>query len=165
MVHSFLITRKIPMPFKRLFAGACVLALSGCSSPPATTAATPAKERPSMATAAPGSSLAGTRWGGKAEGSMDPRNAPRLEFLADGRLAGYTGCNVMTGTWRMEGNELRFGPIISTKRGCPGPEGEVEKRVLAAMGEGSRVRREAGRLVVEGAGGERYEFAEIPVNR
>ena len=118
-----------------------------------------------MATAAPGSNLAGTRWGGKAEGSMDPRNAPRLEFLADGRLAGYTGCNVMTGTWRMEGNEVRFGPIMSTKRGCPGPEGGVEKRVLAAMGEGSRARREAGRLVVEGAGGERYEFAEIPANR
>jgi heat shock protein HslJ len=99
------------------------------------------------------------------EGTIDPSNAPRLEFLADGRLAGYTGCNVMTGTWRMEGNEVRFGPIASTKRGCLGPPGELEKRVLAALGEGSRAVREGERLVIQGAGGERYEFAAIPPNQ
>lgn len=100
-------------------------------------------------------SLVGTRWVGVAEGA-DPRSLPRLEFVRDGRLTGYTGCNLMSGTWRLDAGEIRLGPIVATKRMCIGPEGEVERRFLASTG--GRVLREAGRLVLSGPGGARFEF-------
>ena len=35
--------------------------------------------------------LAGTRWVGVLEGSMDPTALPRLELTTNGRMAGYSG--------------------------------------------------------------------------
>jgi heat shock protein HslJ len=90
----------------------------------------------------------------------DPRTIPRLEFVTEGRLSGFTGCNMMSGTWRTEGGEVRLGSLATTKRFCVGPEGETEKRVLAAMGENARVTREGGKLVLVGTGGARFEFVE-----
>ena len=73
-------------------------------------------------------------------------------------MAGFTGCNMMSGTWSEEGGALRFGPIISTKRFCVGPAGDVEKAVLAAMGDGARAVRSGDRLVITSASGARFEF-------
>jgi heat shock protein HslJ len=101
--------------------------------------------------------LTGTRWIGVIDAGLDPGLAPRLEFIA-GHLQGFTGCNLMSGSWRVEGNEVRFGAIAATKRACMGPGGEIEKRVLAAMGDRSRVRRDGERLVIEAPGGARFEF-------
>jgi heat shock protein HslJ len=94
------------------------------------------------------------------EGSPDPRMLPRLEFAGQGRVFGFTGCNMLSGAWRMEGNEIRIGPLVTTKRGCIGPAGELERRVLAAMGENARVAREGRKLVLTGADGARFEFEE-----
>ena len=125
----------------------CALGLAAC-------AATVEPVAPATGASAP-PSLVGTRWVGVAEGA-DPRSLPRLEFVRDGRLTGYTGCNLMSGTWRLEAGEIRLGPIVATKRMCIGPEGEVERRFVASTG--GRVQREAGRLVLSGPGGARFEF-------
>jgi heat shock protein HslJ len=105
-------------------------------------------------------SLAGTRWKGVVESGVDEAATPWLEFV-EGRVAGYTGCNMLSGTWRMEGGEIRMGPMATTKRGCAGAGGEVEKRVLSAMGENARITREGARLVAAVPGGERFEFSEV----
>src|SRR5207248_9176544 len=57
---------------------------------------------------APGS-LAGTRWRGVVESEVDEASTPWLEFV-EGRVAGYTGCNMLSGTWRTEGGEVPGGP-------------------------------------------------------
>lgn len=132
---------------KRTLAWICLLGLAACAAPPATTAGR-----------GDGGSLAGTRWLGVIDPALDKRAQPRLEFVGEGRVSGFTGCNMMSGTWRMEGGEIRFGSIAATKRMCLGPEGEVEKRLLAALGSDSRARREGGRLVLTGPGGARFEF-------
>ena len=108
---------------------------------------------------APGS-LAGTRWRGVVESEVDEASTPWLEFV-EGRVAGYTGCNMLSGTWRTEGGEVHVGPLVTTKRACAGPGSEVEKRVLAALNERSRVARQGARLVATAPGGERFEFSEI----
>ena len=107
-----------------------------------------------------GASLVGTRWVGEARAGGDAAALPRLEFISGGRMTGFTGCNMLSGTWRMEGGEVRFGGIATTKRMCLGPEGEVEKRLLAALADNSRVRREGSRLVLSAPGGARFEFLE-----
>lgn len=107
-----------------------------------------------------GASLVGTRWVGEARAGVDGAAIPRLEFISGGRMTGFTGCNMLSGTWRMEGGEVRFGGIATTKRMCLGPEGEVEKRLLAALGDSTRGHREGSRLVLSAPGGARFEFAE-----
>jgi len=129
------------------------LALGACANAPEATAPSRA---PAAAPAAAPLSLAGTRWIGVVEGSPDPRSLPRLEFVTSERVAGYTGCNMMSGGWRMEGGTVRVGPLVSTKRACVGPESEIERRVVAALA--GTVKREGDRLVFTGAGGERFEF-------
>lgn len=104
-------------------------------------------------------SLAGTRWIGVVEPGTPDGNVPQLELVAEGRLAGYTGCNLMSGGWKMQANEALVGPLVTTKRACAGPESGIEKRLLAAMQDG-RLVREGDRLVAIGRNGERFEFNE-----
>ena len=125
------------------------------TSGPSVTAPSPAAA--AAPAAAAGVVLANTRWRGVVPG-VDEGSTPWLEF-ADGRVAGYTGCNMLSGPWRVESGEIRVGPLATTKRACAGPGNEVEHRVLA--GFGGRVTREGGRLVAVGAGGERIEFTEV----
>ena len=115
---------------------------------------------PSSGAGSPGASLTGTRWNGVVDAALDHRAIPRLEFAAEGRLSGYTGCNMLTGKWRMEDGEVRLGALVTTKRLCLGPASETERRLLAAMGEGARGRREGDRLVLTGPNGARFEFRE-----
>jgi heat shock protein HslJ len=108
-----------------------------------------------------GQSLAGTRWMGVIDPSIDKRFAPWLEFVSEGRVSGYTGCNLLQGAWKSEGGEVRVGPLVTTKRACAGPEQAIERRVVAALNEQSRITREAERLVFTTAAGERVEFVEV----
>jgi heat shock protein HslJ len=50
--------------------------------------------------------------------------------------------------------------MVTTKRGCMGPEGDVERRVLAVLGEKARVTREGNKLILTGPDGARFEFVE-----
>jgi heat shock protein HslJ len=114
--------------------------------------------------AAPGSaaaSLAGTRWTGVVDPGTPEGNVPRLELVAEGRLAGYSGCNLMNGSWQAQEGEARVGPLVTTKRACAGPEAQIEKRLLAALTEG-RLVKEGAKLVAIGKGGERFEFTAAP---
>ena len=121
-------------------------------------AAPPGPPRPVSSQPAP--TVAGTRWLGEVADGIDPRAVPRLEFVREGRVSGYTGCNLFSGTWKMEGDEVRVGALASTKRLCLGPEGETEKRVLAALAQGNRGKRVGGRLVFTAPGGASFAFRE-----
>jgi heat shock protein HslJ len=101
--------------------------------------------------------LANTRWRGDVPGA-DEGSTPWLEFV-EGRVSGYTGCNMLNGAWRMENGEVRIGQVATTKRGCVGPAGDVERRVLASFA--GHLRKEGDRLVATGPGGERFEFIEV----
>ena len=78
--------------------------------------------------------------------------------MTDARLTGFTGCNAMNGSWKLEGGAIHLGPIAATKRACLGPGDLIERRVLAAMHEG-RIFREGANLVFIGSTGERFVFA------
>jgi len=117
----------------------------------------------SAAMAAVGSpgGLTGTRWVGEGANPAD-RNAPAIEFVTDERIAGYTGCNLLSGSWRMEGDEVRIGRIVITKRMCAGPGEEVEKRVLAVLVENTHFKREGDKLVATASDGGHYTFVRAP---
>ncbi len=147
------------MRIARALMGMCALGLGACAAAPNEPTSASPPSAPAAASVAP-ASLVGTRWIGSAEKSADPRTLPRLEFVTEGRVSGFTGCNLLSGTWRMEGGEVKLGTLVTTKRMCLGPEGETEKRMLAALGENGRVTREGSKLVLTGAGGARFELVE-----
>jgi heat shock protein HslJ len=95
---------------------------------------------------------------GVIDSSIDKRATPWLEFVGENRVSGFSGCNMMNGSWRMEGDAVKLGPLMATKRGCMGPEGDLEKRVLAALAEQGRGTREGSKLVFTAPGGQRFEF-------
>jgi heat shock protein HslJ len=132
----------------------CALGVAACAAPP-----TSGGGDLRSAGAPPPASLHGTRWVGVVPGG-DPRTLPRLEFVAAGRVSGYTGCNMLSGTWKAEGHAAIMGPLVTTKRMCLGPEGEVEKRFNRALAIGSRVAREGDKLVATAPDGARFEFVE-----
>ena len=122
------------------------LALVACATGPEGTAPPPAAPQ----------SLVGTRWVGVTADDVDPRQRPRLEFVSAERVAGYTGCNMLSGTWSMQGGEAKLGPLVTTKRACIGPGAEIERRVVSALA--GSMRREGERLVFVAPDGARYEF-------
>lgn len=138
--------------------GPLAVGLAACAAP-ASPGGYPVSEVPKPP-AVSAQSLAGTRWMGVIDASIDKRFAPWLEFVAEGRVSGYTGCNLLNGAWKVDGSEVRVGPLVTTKRACAGPEQAIERRVLAALNEQARVTREADRLVFTTPAGERVEFAE-----
>jgi len=58
----------------------------------------------------------------------------------------------------------KFGQVAATKRFCAGIEGEIEARVLPALGLGGIGEQKNGRLVITGPGGTRYDFVPAPAN-
>lgn len=49
-----------------------------------------------------------------------PRGLPEIEINAnEKRVIGHGGCNSFTGTVKVQGNQIAFGPMASTKMACP----------------------------------------------
>lgn len=131
---------------RRFLLAVCATQLVACAVPTAAPAASA------------GAPLAGTRWIGVTDPSLDKSAVPWIEFAGAGRITGYTGCNMLNGSWSEQGGAARLAGVVTTKRACLGPGDAVEKRVLAAMSAESRVTREGERLVFTAPSGARFEF-------
>jgi heat shock protein HslJ len=93
-------------------------------------------------------SLENTRWIGAMPAGGSAQTTPRLELGEGGKVAGFTGCNVLSGQWHEEGDAVVLTSIAVTKRFCVDAAGEAEKVFLAAVGEGSKVTRAGAGVVV-----------------
>jgi len=56
-----------------------------------------------------------------------------LRIETDGRVSGRTGCNLFTGSVQVGGEEIRFGPLATTRSVCPPALMEQEQRLLNAF--------------------------------
>ncbi|CAN5884114.1 hypothetical protein BH18ACI5_BH18ACI5_26650 [soil metagenome] len=72
----------------------------------------------------PPPSLQGTAWtlthlGGEPVTVQDPQTAPSLTLQVNAlRLSGSGGCNRIMGTYELNGQSLRFGPVVGTRMSC-----------------------------------------------
>lgn len=79
---------------------------------------------PSVDSAARAPMLVGTTWrltelDGKPGLLGNDGKAATLELTADGkRVAGFAGCNRMAGTYQLNGDSLRLGPLAMTRMAC-----------------------------------------------
>jgi heat shock protein HslJ len=86
--------------------------------------------------------LVGTRWqaiavnnGKQAVVSLIEGTEITAEFDAEGKLFGSAGCNQYNGPYDVEGQQIRIGPLATTRMACPQPEGveAQEAAYLAAL--------------------------------
>ena len=87
------------------------------------------------------------------EAAVAPGVVSTLTLTAAGSAEGSGGCNNFHGTYSLEGDTLRFGPIASTRRACPPPVMEQETRFFAALDATRGMRIEAGSLLLLDASG------------
>jgi len=74
---------------------------------------------------------------------------PYLQFRQqDNRVAGYSGCNELTGSFAVQGNSLTIGPLGMTRRFCADAAGEVEQVFLTVLSKVSGWRIEQQMLLL-----------------
>ena len=90
--------------------------------------------------------LEGTNWqaiavnnGKQAVASVIEGTEITAVFGADGSLSGLAGCNQYNGPYVLEGKQIRIGPLATTRKACPQPEGveAQEAAYLAALANSS----------------------------
>lgn len=60
-----------------------------------------------------------------------PNGFPGLKFIDSNKtVTGFTGCNRLSGTYKVDNSELPFSPLITTKMFC---EGVRENNFLKAL--------------------------------
>ncbi|HET9068886.1 MAG TPA: META domain-containing protein [Amaricoccus sp.] len=114
-----------------------------------------AEPEPAAAADAATTALVGswTLGGLTGEAAVAPGVVSSLTLTAAGSAEGNGGCNNFHGTYSLEGETLRFGPIASTRRACPPPVMEQETRFFAALDATRGMRIEAGSLLLLDASG------------
>ena len=86
---------------------------------------------------------------------------PTLEFGDDDTVSGWSGCNSFSGEVAIDGNELSFGPLATTRMACVDPaaaEQETTFLLTLEAAESYTIDSE-GRLVLEGAEPLTFEVA------
>jgi heat shock protein HslJ len=112
---------------------ACGGAAAGNASGSADSSAPPPADSPAQ-----GPMLVGTTWrltelDGKPAPLGNDERAVTLELTVDGkRVAGFAGCNRMAGTYGLNGDSLRLGPLTLTRMACAKGM-EVEQRFVSAL--------------------------------
>jgi len=71
-------------------------------------------------------SLSDTTWKLLSYGAIDnptpalPKVATSISFNADGNIKGNVGCNGFAGPYKISGNKIELGPLMSTEMYCEG---------------------------------------------
>ena len=78
--------------------------------------------------------LVGTEWVlGDLPGQVLADVRPTISFSGDGTVEGNAGCNTFSGSYTVDGSNLTFGPLASTKMACEGAKGTLETAFLGAI--------------------------------
>ncbi|MCL7942415.1 META domain-containing protein [Marinobacter sp. ATCH36] len=144
-------TIRIPQCVVALFA---VLLLAGCAGSPATDSS----RRDVVAMP-----LTNTYWqlvsvAGQPVPETDREQKAHVLFLDDGRVSGFSGCNQYMGNYRVEGENLLFDSMSSTRMACP--DSQTEGQLFAALAKTVGVNLEGIELRLLGEAGEELAVFE-----
>ena len=152
--------RQIPLTLIALMLAACPSPrASGTADSPGASAA-PDSSAPvapeAPAPTAPAAALEGTEWrlvdigGQPAPAGADTTRHPGFTLLAEGRkIQGSAGCNRMSGTYQLDGEKLKFGPLATTRMACPAMQ--TETAFLKALEATTRYEVKGSSLTLFGA--------------
>jgi heat shock protein HslJ len=107
-------------------------------------------------------SLSGTSWnvmaynnGKQAVTSVIIGTTLTADFGSDGNLAGNAGCNTYNGPYKVDGNNIKIGPLASTMKACADPAGimDQESQFLTALGNAATYRVEGSMMELRSSDG------------
>jgi heat shock protein HslJ len=75
-----------------------------------------------------------------------------VHFNPDGRITGKGRCNQFFGSYTISGETIRIGPLVSTRKGCPGLL-EAETAFFATLEAAKSFAQDGDNLVLFDAGG------------
>lgn len=111
-----------------------------------------------------GATTAGGAWTAVAiDGApVDPKVTPPTLAFADGQFSGTTGCQPYTvPVAEPTPGTVSMGALAATRRSCPGPQGEVDRRFRAALPKATGYTFLAGRLVLSGLDGDQMRSVTL----
>lgn len=88
--------------------------------------------------ASPDADLTGVSWvldtviDGDTASSVVAGTEPALTFGSDGSVTGSDGCNSLSGSADIDGDEITFGPLAQTRRACE-PDVTAQARAITAV--------------------------------
>ncbi len=71
-----------------------------------------------------------------------------ITFDVNGTLSGNGGCNSMSGDYKVEGDQITFGPIMSTLMGCDEPRMSQEGTVHQVLTDTATFKIEGNTLTI-----------------
>ncbi|HKE57221.1 MAG TPA: META domain-containing protein [Pyrinomonadaceae bacterium] len=90
------------------------------------------------------------------QGVVNPLvGSPISLSFADGRVSGRTGCNTFSGSYTLQGNTIKFGPIAATRMMCAAGVMNQEREFLKALESAVSWTVQGDRLDMHLANGER----------
>ena len=106
-------------------------------------------------TAAHADPLAGSEWQPTCmQGRALPTDVTAfIQFRGDGRLLGHTGCNRLLGKYRLDDQQIGFGPLSSTRKACDVDVMRQERALIETLQNVRSFRRVRTRLLLFGADG------------
>jgi heat shock protein HslJ len=103
---------------------------------------------------APPLALTGTRWMIASLDDRPVRTARTTDIRFTGnRVQGNAGCNSFGGAYRLAGDRLSAGQVISTRMACAGPGMDVESRFFRIIADAQVARSGIDAITLRGQGG------------
>ncbi|WP_162617995.1 META domain-containing protein [Salinicola halophilus] len=142
---------------KGVLAAALLALLTACAGP----------STPTAGEGQPTEELIGTYWklmtlDGRDVAVVEDQREAHMVLDTQGRVTGSTGCNRLVGSYTLDGRELHFSPIASTRMACPGEAATLERDWTAALARTARVEQAGKRLRLIDADGQ--TLAELKAN-
>jgi putative lipoprotein len=81
-----------------------------------------------------------------------------LVFGEDGKVSGTMGCNRFGGEYETKGDQLTFGPLMSTLMGCQEPIMSQETTVMAIMSDTVSYKVDGSALILTASDGSVASF-------
>jgi heat shock protein HslJ len=118
----------------------------------------------SVEAGSPMTSLGETGWllkelPGTEPGDLTKLPRPVAVRFAAGRLTGFAGCNSFSGSYTLEGDQLKIGPVASTQMACPEPGSTIEQAFHQALKGSWRIEVAGDSLAARTDSGETLRFA------
>jgi heat shock protein HslJ len=89
-------------------------------------------------------------------------NRPVTMRLESGRLSGFAGCNNFTGSYSLDGGQLKIGPVASTQMACPEPGSSIEAAFHKALSGTLSIAVDGDDLIATTASGDTLRFQKEP---
>ena len=76
-----------------------------------------------------------------------------IEFGSDGKLTGNVGCNGFGGDFKVDGDTITFGSVMSTMMFCEGPVGDQEMGTITVLQASAKFALDGDNLTITSADG------------